>query len=186
MLGRPAICYHDSQNDEVRYARAGDSQGNSWGAPVTVCPFVYSPGTNCLRVVDGNPAISTENAHDLVYVRASDTSGTTWGTPLYLDAMGGFSSLFASMAIADGKPAIAYHDPSKQNLKYIHALDATGATWASPATLDSMGDVGSDVTLVVFDEKPSILYYDKGSAAVKYIQQVTPPSLSVNWIALPP
>ena len=169
--GNPAISYYDATNHDLKYVRASDAGGTTWGTPVTV----DSPGDvgqyTSLVVVNGNPAISYYDFtnKDLKYVRASDVSGTSWGTPVTLDSTGDVGQDL-SLAVVNGNPAISYYDATNHDLKYVRASDATGTSWGTPLTLDSTGDVGQYTSLVVVNGNPAISYYDVTNKNLKYIR----------------
>jgi hypothetical protein len=85
---------------------------------------------------------------------------------LTLDSTGDY----ASLAVVDGRPAVAYYDYSNNDLKYVRAQDASGASWAVPRTLDSAGWVGWHASLAVVDGRPAVAYYDASNGALKYVR----------------
>jgi hypothetical protein len=76
--------------------------------------------------------------------------------------------LNASLAVANGRPAIAYPDYSAGNLRYSRALDAAGASWSTPVTVDSGGLVGLSASLTVVDNRPAIAYWNASNDGLKY------------------
>jgi Carboxypeptidase regulatory-like domain len=174
--GNPAISYQDVTNGDLKYIRSTDASGMTfaaWGTPVKL----DSTGTvglyTSLAVVNGNPAISyyDQTNLDLKYIRALDTSGTSWGTPAAIDVgFGGQVGQYTSQAIINGNPAISYYDVAEQNLRYVRALDASGATWAPPVTLDSTGTVGQYTSLAIVGGNPAISYYDNSTGDLKYVR----------------
>jgi hypothetical protein len=162
VYGRPAIAYQDSDpNYDLKYVRASDATGSSWGSPVTVDSAGEVGWYASLAVVEKHPAIAYFDAtnHDLKYVRATDFTGSSWGTPLTVDSAGTVGQ-YNSLAVVDGYPAIAYYDYTNDDLKYVRASDATGSSWATPLTVDSAGDVGRPASLAVVDGRPAIAYQD--------------------------
>ncbi|HLO70312.1 MAG TPA: T9SS type A sorting domain-containing protein [Flavipsychrobacter sp.] len=87
--GNPAVAYGDNSNmlyfmSELRYVRATDASGTTWGSTVLVegSNKMLSPS---LTTVNGNPAIAwSYNFHLLYYNRATNTTGSTWGTSVSL------------------------------------------------------------------------------------------------------
>jgi hypothetical protein len=160
--GRPAIAYHDhALLFDLKYVRATDATGSSWGTPVTVDSTGDVGRYASLAVVDGRPAIAYyagDSNQDLKYVRADDATGSSWGTPVTADSTGDVGQ-YAALAVIAGRPAIAYFDASNWDLKYVRASDATGSSWGSPLTLDSAGNVGLDTSLALVDGRPAIAYY---------------------------
>jgi hypothetical protein len=122
-----------------------------------------------LAVVDGRPAIAYQDSdpnYDLKYVRARHATGSSWGTPLTLDSTG-YVGKYASLAVVENRPAIAYYDDTLDDLKYVRASDATGSSWGTPLTVDSTGDVGQYASLAVVENRPAIAYYD---GTLKYVR----------------
>ena len=167
--GHPAIGY--SVLDDftfvfsLKYVRATDADGTSWGTPLAVAASGQSPS---LVVVDGRPAMGYCDQINaiLYYVRASDASGTAWGTPVTLAS--GFLSNYASLAVVAGNPAIGYFHANNSDLQYVRATDASGTTWGAPVTFDSAGGVGLFASLAAVNGNPAISYYDRDSGTLKW------------------
>jgi len=177
--GNPAISYFSFRSDsnflgDLKYVRANDASGTTWGAPVTVDSAgkvgMYASLAASLAVINGNPAISYYDAAvgNLKYMRANDASGTTWGKPVTLDSAGEVG-WFASLAVNNGNPAISYYDNTNFDLKYVRANDASGTTWGAPVKVDRVGDVGQYATLAVVNGNPAISYYDNTNFDLKYV-----------------
>jgi hypothetical protein len=126
--GNPAISYCDAtpEDGDLKYVRASDANGSSWGTPVTVDSEGVTGACTSLAIINGNPAIIylsvlgvTEQCGDLKYVRATDASGSSWGTPVTVDSTGdvGFGG---SLVVANGYPAIIYYDGTNGDLKYAY------------------------------------------------------------------
>lgn len=177
--GNPAISYYDLTNGDLRYVRATDASGTTWGTPIAVDiggPGPNDVGDSCsLAVVNGSPAISYHDASNgnLKYVRAVDANGATWGTPITVDT-GGAADVgpLSSLAVVDGNPAISYYDMTNGDLKYVRATDASGAAWGTPVIVDTGGadDVGRFTSLVVVNGRPAIGYYDATNGDAKYVR----------------
>jgi len=156
--GRPAIAYYDHANARLRYVRAVDVAGSSWGTPVTVASGGLRDWVS-LAMVEGRPAISYHDGR-LMYVRADDAVGSSWGIPVTVDDTGDVGK-YATMAIVDGRPAIAHKDETHTgDLKYVRAVDATGSSWGTPVTVDSAGNVGNWLSMAVVNGRPAIAYDD--------------------------
>lgn len=172
--GSPAIGYYDRSNHLLKYVRATLASGSTWGAPVIV------DGTNnvgayaSLAMVNGRPAMAYYDATlgDLKYARASDANGATWGAPVTPDAgdVGQDVGRYASLAMVNGRPAIAYYDVRFGELKFIRANDEAGAAWGSYQAIDRTDDVGLYICLRVIGGKPAISYYNQTSGDLKLIR----------------
>lgn len=155
--GHPAIATLDDVHKMIRFVRANDPQGSTWGAPV----FVNLPavdGTDLsLCVVNGKPAIAYQRVHgaDLMMVRANDADGTTWGAPVLVDQAGNVGKA-ASMAVVNGHPAISYYDATNNRLRYVRANDPDGLTWAAPVNPELLVGQVNSTTLLVVNGNPAI------------------------------
>jgi PKD repeat protein len=169
--GYPAIGYYDTGNADLKYVRASDASGSSWGTPLTIDSAGDVGYYASLAVVDGNPAIGYRNntSGDLKYVRASNANGSSWGAP-YTIASAGDVGQFLSLAVVNGNPAISYYDGTNTELKYVRATDADGSSWGIPLTVDSVGNVGWDTSLEVVDGYPAISYYDVTDGDLFYVR----------------
>jgi hypothetical protein len=168
VAGNPAIAYSDP---DLKYVRATDGSGKSWGAPINVdAGDVLFPS---LVVIDGHPAIAYYGgaSGDLMYVRAADAAGTSWATPISVDTLGNIG-MYASLAVVAGNPAIAYYDITNKDLKYVRATDAGGANWETPIQVDKTGDVGQHASLAVVAGGPAVAYHDNSNGNLKYVAAV--------------
>ena len=187
--GHPSVSYFDNTNGDLKYVRALDATGTSWGAPVTIDSAGLVGSNSSLTVVDGNPAICYHDAtnRDLKYVRATDPSGTTWSTPITLDSTGDVGT-FTSMTIVDGNPAIAYRDSINEKVKYIRATTASGTLateWSTPVSisLSQTTFIYQKLSLVVVSGNPAISYLDPDVGGdLAYVRSNTPSgTLAADW-----
>ncbi|MCD6282276.1 S8 family serine peptidase [bacterium] len=169
--GNPAISYYDWTNYDLKYVRANDAVGYTWGTPVTVDSTGWVGEYTSLAIVNGNPAISyyDETYYSLKYVRASDADGSSWGSPVTVDSAG-LVGWYTSLAVVNGNPAISYYDWNNYNLNYVRASDDNGFSWGSPVTVDFAGDVGEFTSLAIVNGSPAIGYYDDTNHDPKYVR----------------
>ncbi len=82
--GYPAVAYYDTTNQDLKYVRALDTRGATWGAPVTIASRGNVGRNPSLQIINGNPAIAyhDQTAGMLMFVRATDAQGVIWGTPI--------------------------------------------------------------------------------------------------------
>jgi len=177
--GYPAISYVDDTNDNLRYVRATDASGTTWGTPQLVDTTNVRTQTDLL-VIDGRPAIAyfDSTSDFLKYVRASDANGDVWGTPVPVDDSGN-ADWYLSMVIANGKPAISYIDVTNQALMYVQAADAQGSSWNTPKTVfetDTNDGLGT-ISMAIVDGRPAIVFYfydddstDQTNEYAKYVR----------------
>jgi len=120
--GNPAISYMDSTNGDLKFIRALDSTGGTWGVGQTIdVPGTVGSWTS-LQVVDGVPAISyidiTTSSTRLKFIRALDSTGGTWGVGQTLVSSDG-SLLYTSLQVVEGRAAVSYYDQTNADLKFI-------------------------------------------------------------------
>jgi hypothetical protein len=129
--GNPAIAHFDNTTFDLRYIRAADANGTTWGSPQILDSIGTVGQYPSLQVVSGFPAISYfdfDNG-DLKYIRALDSIGTNWASGFSLDGAGTVGQ-DSSMQIVNGNPAVAYHG----SLKFIRASEPTFITLKSLET----------------------------------------------------
>jgi hypothetical protein len=183
--GRPAIAYVHRNTMRLQYVRATDANGTGWGSPITVQPTRDIGVELTLAVISGSPAIAYYDIldKDLVFVRATNADGSMWSnSPVTLDSAGDVGR-WASMLMVDGNPAIAYYDVTNGNLKFIRCTDSYGTPglWGTPLLLDSVGDVGQEISMAIINGKPAIAYYDVTNKGLKYIQCRVADGSAGNW-----
>jgi hypothetical protein len=112
----------DDTNYDLKYVRATDASGGSWGTPQTLdstgnVGYYTSLGVATNR----NPTISYfDNTNDdLKFVRAKDMSGDSWGAPQTADSAG-YVGAYTSLAVVNGSPAISYRDTTNEALKFAY------------------------------------------------------------------
>lgn len=152
--GNPAISYRYVRDGDLRFVRANNADGSSWGSPLTIDSVGDQGLYTSLEVVAGNPAITYtgDATNHLKYVRATNANGSSWGSPVILSTTdGGYDSL----AIIGGMPAASYY-----GLYYVAANDNTGSSWGSPTMVDSGG--GDHTSLALVNGHPGIAYHGSG------------------------
>jgi hypothetical protein len=155
--GNPAIAYLDNTNQNLKYVRASDANGTSWGAPL----IVDAPGNTgehpSLSVVNGNPAIcycDTSNGK-LRYARATDSNGTSWGAPVDLDNA---NSSPITLLVVNGKPAVSYRKSVNQGW-YVRSNDVSGTSWGTPVNVY----IGTGGAMAIVNGRPAICSYGYSS-----------------------
>ena len=132
--GHPAISYYDNDHGDLKYIRAADAQGVTWGQPVTVTSAGNVGASTSLAIVNNTPAISYQdnNTKNLMFIRSDTSDGTTWpAIPIIVDATAQVGNT-TNLLIVNGQPAIAYYDRNSSSVKYVRAIDASGSSWDTP------------------------------------------------------
>jgi len=160
--GRPAVAYRDVA--ELKYVRANNSLGTSWGTPVTLESSIPPDSQNIsLAVVDGKPAVAYHKDYRAMYVRASDSTGSEWGTPVevYQGTSQSDSGCRPYLAVVNGHPAMSFGDG---DVMYVRASDEEGTTWGDPIVpYDEGQPAGFRSSICIVNGKPAIAYQSSGS-----------------------
>jgi len=169
--GNPAISFYDSSSHDLRYVRANDYFGASWGTPLTLDSTGDTGQWTSLKVVGGNPAIAYYDftAKVLRYIRSQDADGASWDPPTTVDA-GTVTGEYCSLEVVAGNPAISYFYYDGPALRYVRALDSTGATWGPPMSVDTDGNTGQETSLEVINGMPAISYRNGGAGQLRYVR----------------
>lgn len=174
---RPAISYFNATSNNLEYVRFN---AVNWSSRVVV-EGTGGAGRHCsLAVVDGRPAIAcfrstfVGGTGSLVYYRADDLNGSTWGARTTVaSGIGDLNTGSAvtngsviSLAMVEGRPAIAYYDQAEDVMKYVRASDTNGTAWGTPVSLpiytisggfDFTANGGS-CRLAVLDGRPTVQF----------------------------
>jgi hypothetical protein len=173
VAGNPAMAYYESAFYDLKYVRATDESGTSWGVPIGVESAGVVGASPSLAVIDGNPAIAYHEGSygGLRYVRATDAVGAVWDAPV-----GVAPGTDASLALVAGNPAIAYYGPSAGEVNYVRAAEASGTTWKMPVTVASFG---ARPSLAVVAGNPAISYWTYLGEGVQYVRATD--TFGENW-----
>ncbi|MCS3797777.1 T9SS type A sorting domain-containing protein [Niastella sp. OAS944] len=168
--GFPAMSYYDVTNRNLKYVRATDANGSSWGVPFTVDASTASVGLySSLQTINGFPAIAYSDATNeiLYFVRATDANGGGWGAPVNTGM--GYSAYF-SLNVINGLPAISYFRFLYGRACYVQATDVNGTSWGASVLIDAAGSTGTYSCLQVVNGMPAIAYYDQNNTDLKYVR----------------
>ena len=174
IAGRPAIAFCEvNANFSIRYRRAADSKGSTWGTPITVDNANFA-GYDVIdmEVINGNPAVASSALplNDIRYTRALDANGDFWAsTVVVASSVSANQIYYVDLEEVNGKPAIAYHDSDDGDLYYVRATDAAGSTWGTPVLVAS-GGAGTYLSLSIIDGNPAIAYYNATSGDLEYVR----------------
>jgi uncharacterized delta-60 repeat protein len=135
--GRPAAAWMNQPLTTVKYVRALDADGSTWGEPVILYSKAAgepasSSGKLNLLVVNGRPAVcfSRAGTTELTWLQAEDAAGSQWKAPVKIQLLD-TEVAGLSMDIADGKPALVYSAACCGEMRYVSALDADGSAWGA-------------------------------------------------------
>jgi len=179
--GSAAVSYYSETAQCLKYKWFGEA------AVISICAVgeEWDPGTS-LAVVAGNPAIAfySDDAPGLLYARSDTPRGSAledWSVKS-IDSrpQAGYD---ASLAVVDGRPAIAYrlsdyYGPGTNVLMFAWSEGPTGALFEDWQVLEVDGDAststGYSASLTEVDGKPAICYYDALAGHLMYAIRLGP------------
>lgn len=165
--GFPCVAYYDASGKRLKFARASETNGLSWGVPVVIDAQADAGRHLSMAIVAGHPAIIYQRTlpnnfsnNSLCYVRAHNAAGTSWPAPLTIRS-GARTAEFTSLAVIGGRPAAVY-SYSGVKLHFTRADDSAGASWGSPYELESHWSPGlGDCVLREINSLPTVCYVRK-------------------------
>ena len=181
--GNPAIAFRMLGVNDLYYIRASSSTGQTaadWSNPAVLVDTLNPSRLPCLVEVAGQPAIAYTSSLSLYFVRATANSGNTladWAKPpLQLEGVAEVQWNIR-MAIADGKPAIAWLDTTNNHAMYLRATTSTGANaldWPSSSLNVSGGEfAASRLDMAIINGNPAITFFDGNLLGLKYVRANT-------------
>ncbi len=125
--GRPCISYYEStggpgsETGVLRFVRASDGDGSSWGSAVDVDTNADTGFFNDMLLYQGRPVIAYYNLLDgaLMLALAGDAEGTSWNDKRFLDSTGDTGAFPSVAELTDGNLALSYLDIDNQDLRFV-------------------------------------------------------------------
>lgn len=191
--GKPAIAYRDQTNCDLKYAYSSTVDGSSGWTQIAVDTDGSVGWYPSLALVNGKPAISywdvgqdegpNDDRGDLKYAYSSTADGSSGWTTITVDAdplktLG----LFTSLAVVNGKPAIAYWDLTPGIVKYAYSSTVDGSGGWTKVVVAS-GNLGESISLAVVAGKPAISYWEIASNDLMYAYSNTADGSS-GWTSI--
>jgi hypothetical protein len=175
------MCYFDIAQSNLRYARATDSNGVTWGSPVVVNATagsgLYSKlleytTTTTFPII----AHTNDSYHQAFFERADDADGTSWNPPTPLCNPGNCLDR-VSLAIVDALPAVVIYGQNNQSvigLYYRRVTDDSTFSWGSAHQLSETGVYsGLLPCLAEINGLPAVAYRGLGADPLIYRQALT-------------
>jgi len=133
--GNPAMAYYNASLGNLRYARASDANGATWGTFVDVDTNADDVGKflTMANIADADgvtrPAIAyfNDTTNEILYVRATDAQGTAWSSPV---TVGGQDVTALSLVQASGH-AFIFGGSTATQAFFTRSVDAEGTNWNS-------------------------------------------------------
>jgi hypothetical protein len=174
----PMVAYFDTNSTSLNFARASSADGSTWPTPTQVVNH-SDVGRYCsLALVNGNPAISYYNltVGDLEFIRATNASGV-FNPAARVTVSSAFTvGKYSSLAIIQGRPAIACHYNESigvNRIAFLRSSDVNGTSWGVRQDAATVGVASGNSRLVALAEVnglPAIAYYDPVSSQVKFVR----------------
>jgi len=172
--GRPAVVYVENGPLDIKFVRANDATGTSWGAPAVIVTNITATDISP-AIVGGRPAIAYwDVATDSIwYVRSLDADGNAWAAPVSVGA----GNVGVSLLSMNSGPAISYGWDNGQpvnsasytnQLRFIRATDINGTAWSAPATIRTYGPLQQvfQTKVLMVSNNPAIFFVlDLGSVS---------------------
>lgn len=166
--GWPAVVMFHTLQWQLRFARASNELGTSWGG--LMAPDNATTNVTSYRPlhVQNLPAIVYQGEVGGVqrfrYVRAGDTNGTSWATPVTLKS-GATGAVFA-VTVVQGNPAALL--AITNGLHYVRASDNLGSAWPTPSVLVTQAvDYAS---CQIINGRPAIGYHVAGDTNIWFLR----------------
>lgn len=175
VAGNPAAVF--STGAGVMFARSSTADGSgAWTVTVLSDGSNSAYSSASLEIVAGHPAVAFYKG-DLTFARCSTADGSGAWTELTVDAQGAAETV--SLAIVNGKPAIAYRKQTSFVDGEAYSYYIGDLRYARCATVDGLGawttsnvesDTGSGyyASLTEVDGRPAISYYDAANYDLRY------------------
>jgi|GEM_PF-1965934 len=174
--GFPVISYYDQTNGNLKMIACGNAACSSGNTTTTV----NSTGdvglfTSIALSADGFPVISyfddSVGVGDLIVVKCGDatcSSGNTTTTVNSTNDIGRDNSIVIG---TDNFPVISYRDATAGNLVFTKCGNAACSASNTTTTIDSVGTVGSDTSVVIGTDGLAVIsYYDETNGDLKVIK----------------
>lgn len=164
----------------IRMVLANDIDGFMWGEPSEIASFdgiadhESFDGLSMLRLASGPVIVFagelTPGAGYFLHYMASESQyGSEWPAPTPISPELVSYDTHSSIALIDGKPAIAFANFHRYSVEYLPALDDEGSSWAAePQLID--GGVANKVEccLLEVDGRPAVSYYDHNDGDLRF------------------
>lgn len=117
------------------------------------------------------PTVQLADGWSVTASTSSDFTASAGFAPRTIDADGIVGS-DTSLAVINGRPAIAYRDAANGDLLYMRAFDASGAVWPeSPVRIaGAVADVGRFASLADVNGRPAVAYYNGSTGDLEYVR----------------
>ncbi|MCB1216509.1 hypothetical protein KDL44_03910 [bacterium] len=190
VLGNPAICFQDSTEFDLWYTRSSDADGEQeadWLTRQPIDDFMISDAGTCLRIVDGNPAVTCYHAGagGIRYRRSSSSTGSLLSDWLeYVDIPKGGQPVAGQtrIVVSDGRPAVLSTNPFSRYLLYSQSSTADGMQledWPEdPLAFTESGFVNLLIAATEIDGRPAAAIHDFGANAIRFLHCNSPDGMA--------
>jgi len=164
--GVPAIAYQDASlqpTGGVRFVKANDANGASWGTPFQVASFAGGGQYITLAVGNSVPMITyyAVQSSQLFLVRAIDAVGSNWTAPVLIDTSRGEYA------------RAAFNTAGILHVAYVSALSAGGQIFLA---------IANDATASSFTIRAGPVYAEVNSLALTFVVGTQVPLLVFSHV----
>ncbi len=82
----------------------------------------------------------------------------------------GYCGQYSNLLLVDGRPAVAFHDGTSNDLRFVRSLDAKGDQWGDSSLIDAGGMVGVDLSMAIVNGQPAISYQEVFDGDLFYVR----------------
>ena len=170
--GFPVVSYYDQTNGDLKLVHCNDPNCVGGGESIVTVDSGGNVGWYTSLVLDGsgNPVVSYYGNGDLRLVHCNDPNCAGGDESIVAVDSAGSVGAYTSLALdGSGFPVVSYWDQGTRDLKLAHCNDANcDGGGESIVTVDSIGDVGVDTSLVLDGSGfPVVSYYDSTNGDLK-------------------
>ena len=170
--GHPVISYLDLTNFALKLARCGDVNCSSGNSLQTVDNSGFV-GFHTALVLDANGygviSYTRFSSNQLMLARCLDANCTS-STRQVIDDAGGVGQFTTLVLDRNGLPVIGYRDVNNTKLKLARCGNADCSSGNRIVTVDSSGDVGNQIDLVLdAADNPILSYFDNDAGSLRLI-----------------
>ncbi|MCB1218953.1 hypothetical protein KDL44_16360, partial [bacterium] len=196
IAGNPAIAWYKFSDGKVYYRRASGPTGQTLSDWNNAEVLISGNGSVDQKVklleVSGNPAVLWSDGSNVMYVRATGGSGTgdfagDWTDAPFNIVTGSFVQAYPGFAMIDGNPAIVYRNFATDEVTYLRATTATGASaidWpVAGVAVDGSNHGTGRANLLQVNGAPAVSFFDAdGDSAIRYTRATTSTGTDVaDW-----
>lgn len=182
IAGNPAMVLTRNNPSRLAYLAASDAGASAWEAEVMPVPGTSGGGGASLMELSGAPAIAwfDDINGQVMYIDSALSGGSlTWNTPRFVAFSSGAVMSDGLVRLADGSPAVVYHDQSSHFLCCVHAPDASGqGVWQMEILANTDGSAGLIPTALTIGGVVHVIFAQPGAGSLNHCYSLAPDASS--------